>query len=103
MRGVDALEINVQDLQTVGMALDIAQQTHFLPAFEVDVEHGGIEGLLAQELEQLVVVNVDLLRRGGATVEDAGNPAGATQAAARSGALSIALFGVEFELHDVLR
>jgi hypothetical protein len=64
---------------------------------------GGIESLLAQQLEQLVVVDVDLLRRGRAAVENAGDPAGATQAAARSGALSIALVCIEFKLHDLLQ
>ena len=85
------------------MALHIAQQAHFLLAFEIDVEHGGIEGLLAQQLKQLVVVNIDLLRLGRTAIQNAGDPAGATQAAARSGALSIALVCVEFELHDLLQ
>jgi len=101
--GIDALEIGVQDHRTVGMALHIAQQAHLLLAIEVDVQHGGVEGLLAQQLKQLVVVDVDLLRLVRATVQNAGYPAGATQAAARSSALSIALVCVEFELHDLLQ
>jgi hypothetical protein len=50
-------------------------------------------------LIQLVVVDVELLGCGGTTVNDAGDPASVTQAAARSGALCVTLLGVEFDLH----
>ena len=46
-----------------------------------------MERFLAQRVVQRVVIELDLHRGGGATVDDAGNLARATQAAARTRAL----------------
>ena len=53
-----------------------------------------MKGFLAQVQQNGVHVEVDRLGGFGATVDDGRNTAGATQAAARSGALVIALFAV---------
>jgi len=79
--------------------LAVAQQDLFLLAFDVQGQDGGVKGFLAQVQQNGVHVEVDRLGGFGATVDDGRNTASATQAAARSGALVIALLCSHFELH----
>ena len=79
---VDALEVDVQDLVLERVHLHVAQQHLRRGAVELHGQDRRVERLVAQRVEQRVVVELDRLRRGGAAVDDAGRLAGAAHAAA---------------------
>jgi hypothetical protein len=89
----------VQDQGLVGVHLHVAQQRHFGHTADFQVEHGGMEGLLAQRMVQRVVVQLDGERFLAAAVHDARHKAGVTQAAARTRALHVTLLGDNFDFH----
>ncbi len=97
---VDALEIDVQHLLLVGMPLRITQQHGLLGAVDIQHQHGGVEGFLAQRVVQRVVIQFDLHRGGGAAVDDAGDLARVTQTAARTRTLQFTLGGDDFDFHE---
>ena len=87
----DTLEIDVLDLRLVGMPLGIAQHHLLNRTFYIDVQHRGVKGLPVQQMVELVVIQRD---RGGiltGTIDDARQLASATQAAARTRSLILAL------------
>jgi hypothetical protein len=96
--GVDALEVDVLDDLLVRVHLEVAQQDLRGLAAQFHLEDGRVEGFLLQGEVEGVVIEFDHLRLAGA-VDDAGNLAGQTQAAARSGPLQAAL--ISGELHGV--
>ena len=98
----DALEVDVQYLLLERVVLHVAQQ-HALGARAVDleVEDRRMERFLAQRVEEIVVVELDVDRRGAAAVDDARDLAGATQAAARTRTLRRPRGGCDF--HELLQ
>src|SRR5690606_30857677 len=79
--------------------LRVTQDHGFLLAVDDDGQDGRVEGFLAQQVIQLVVVERDRLGVLVAAVDDARQLASATQAAARTSALLHALGGLEFDAH----
>jgi hypothetical protein len=61
-----------------------------------------MERFVLQAEIQILVVQIDSLGGNAIAIDDTGNPAGATQAAARSGALRITLDCIDFDLHVLL-
>src|SRR5690606_1541842 len=79
--------------------LHVAQDHGFLGAFQIHGQHGRMESFLTQQMVQLVVVELDRQRGLVTTIDDAGEAASVTQAAARSGALYGTLGCVELDRH----
>ena len=79
---VDALEVDVQDLVPERVHLHVAQQHLRHGAVELHAEDRRVERLVAQRVEERVVVELDRLRRARAAVDDARRLAGAAHAAA---------------------
>jgi len=92
---VDALEVDVQHDRAERVHLVVAQQHLLALAAQLHLEDGGVEGFLLQRKEEGVVIELDHGGRAG-TVDDAGHLVRIAQAAARSGALQLALVGDEF-------
>src|SRR5690606_2883474 len=97
-----ALEVDVQNLLLVGVPLHGTQQ-HVAHGLAVDdqVENGGVVLFLANGVVGFVVIQLDVQGLGIAAVNDGGNTACATQAAARTRTLDAARSGVEF--HGMLQ
>jgi hypothetical protein len=81
---VDALEIDVQDLVLERMHLDVTQEHLRRLAIEAHGEDRRVERLVAQRMEERVVIELDRLGGVGAAVDDAGRLACAAHAAAGS-------------------
>src|SRR5574340_1240840 len=61
-----------------------------------------LEGCFTQAMVQRIVLKFDPHRGSGAAVDDAGNLAGVTQTAARTGTLQFTLGGDDFDFHSFL-
>jgi hypothetical protein len=70
--GVDALEVDVQHLLAEGVHLVVAQQHRFLLPFDIDGQHGSVEGFLAQAWKSSLWSSVDRLGGLVPAVDDAG-------------------------------
>src|SRR5574343_1340634 len=96
VRGINALEVDVQDQLLVGVRLVVTQQNLFLLAVDDQIDDGRMESFLLHLQQQVVVVGFDGDRSGLTTVNDARHRAGATQAAARTRSLQRTRIGENF-------
>src|SRR5690606_3925652 len=94
--GVHALEVDVQDQGHVGVPLNGTHQDRLGLAVQDHVQDGSVEFFLVQGVVDLVVVELDIVWCGLATVDDGGHPTGAAQAAARTRTLDATRSGGEF-------
>ncbi len=97
--GIDALEIDVQNLGFVRVVLDIAQQYFLRCATQVHFQNRAVEGFFFQGVPQFVVIDFDQGRGSCATVNDTRRAARIAQTAARTRTLLIAFKSVE--LHGI--
>src|SRR5690606_33458435 len=74
--GIHALEVDVQDLGLVGVPLGGTHQDRLGLAVQDHVQDRGVELFLVESVVDLVVVELDIGRRGLAAVHNGGNPAG---------------------------
>ena len=84
--------------------LHVLDDDRVLGAIQVDHDDGRIELFVVDDQNQLLVVERQVDGRGGPAVHDGRNHTRMTQAAARTFALVIAWFGVQFKIaaHDDL-
>jgi hypothetical protein len=101
--GINALEVNVQNLQFVGVTLGVAQQNLFFLAINDEVDDGRVEGFLLQLQQQIIVIQFDVLRGSAGTVNDTRDFGRTTQAAARTRSLQCTRLRDQFELHVILQ
>jgi hypothetical protein len=87
--GGHALEVDVLDDRLVRVPLHIAQQHALGLAVEFHVEDRRVEGFDTQGVVERVVIEFDLAGLAIATVDDAGDLGGTTQAAARTRTLQL--------------
>ena len=99
--GVDTLEVDVLDLLAEGVHLVVTQQHRLHGTVELEIEDGRVECFLAHRVKQRVVVDLDGFGRLFAAVNNTGNLASATQAAARTRTLQRALGRNDFDFHGV--
>jgi len=92
-----ALEVDVDDLVPVGVALDVLEHRGLLLAADLEREDGRVEALVVHQLRETGMVDHERARIALAPVEDRRDLAEMTQAAARTLALVFPELGVEFK------
>jgi hypothetical protein len=74
----------VQDLAPGGMTVQVLEDDRLLLFADLDAEDAGLEGLVLELLDDLVLVKCEVAWRAAATVQDCGYFSFASQAAART-------------------
>jgi len=92
-----ALQIDVHDSIARRVHLHVLDDDGLLLGPDLDVDDRGVELLVADQRQQFVMLEREPRGLGVSAVENGGNHAGMTQAAARTLALLITRFRAEFE------
>ena len=92
-----ALQVDMHDGVARRVHLHVLDDDRLLLRADVDADDRGIEFLVAHQRQQFVMLEREPRRLAMSAVENGGNLAGMTQAAARTFALIITRFRAEFE------